>query len=214
MSHQDVFTLRKYKKGWERENGRVESFHFHMYKNNRSIPPGSLQYNLTPEIISKLNIDTLLRAYPKDSPIYRGSSNDTKWTFLTPTEASNFDLKKCTPDTKKGRSGQWSIIIGGYDSFKNSGIEQKCYKLALLDKNTDKILLVNIFNTGDLDSNHDKNISRTIKSLDSNWSILPCKMIAPLCFWHQLYLSIVSKTRTIDDLLDSSEFDWDQFDKI
>ena len=135
---------------------------FHMFKNGKNIPPGQLQYRLTPEIIQNLDVDGLLR----DGLDYYHNSQMIN--------SDDIQIEKCVPNTPKGRAGKWNFLIGTKQ-------EDGAYKVALLDKKTNEIALFTCFNP-----TYVNYTSRSHESLHPDFRVCSCKMIAPLVFWHIL----------------------------
>jgi hypothetical protein len=141
---------------------------YHMAHNQQSIPPGRLQYNITPDIIHQIS---------KDIPSH--SDSPTDWKLLTALELQSIDIKRCLPKTatfgKKIPKSNFVLHIALVNS--NNSL-----KYVLYDHITSKMcLLTSVHYTTNPGTKR-----APMNSHDPDWKILRCKMIAPWLFWNHL----------------------------
>lgn len=124
-----------------------------------------LQYGLTDDDMNSL--DTKYDDYDKGD-----------WNFV---EHSPENLQKLIPDTPKGNSQSWKIIVVIY---KNVG-DDVCLKSALRGDDGTIMLMSSI--SPECQKTYK---SSTTKSKDGKWRICRAKMIAPLFFWREIQYRI------------------------
>ena len=121
-----------------------------------------LQYGLTDSELMSLdtNIDNL---------------DKRDWVF---TEHSPENLQKLIPDTKKGNSQSWKIIVAILN-------KEECIKGALRGEDGTIMLMSSLSAT--CQKNYESSL---IRSKDKEWKICQAKMIAPLFFWREIQYRI------------------------
>ena len=124
-----------------------------------------LQYGLTDDIMNSL--DTNIDDYDKGD-----------WCFA---EHSPENLQKLIPDTPKGNSQSWKIIVV---ISKNVG-DDVCLKSALRGEDGTIMLMSSI--SPECQKNYKYG---TAKSKDGEWKICKAKMIAPMFFWREIQYRI------------------------
>ena len=144
-----------------------------------------LQYGLTNSIINTLELpfDLLDR-----SEIW------AEWKYVPKTniEETQKNLIRLTPNTKMGKSQNWSLM------FCIISPDERCIKGALRgDDDTIAIM-----------SSISKECQKTYKyqtcrSMDTEWKICQCKMIAPPIFW--IILKYMINNKYIDMIIDIDE---------
>jgi hypothetical protein len=134
------------------------SNHYQMAKDGKNLPPGLLQYKVKKDDIINLDI--------RDC-----QSLVDRYEFA---EHSESNLLRLTPNTKTGKANKWKIVL----IIKNK--ESACMKSVLQNqKRPNEYALMTSINK-ELIYNH-----RTVNSLDVNYKICFCKMIAPSKFWKE-----------------------------
>lgn len=135
---------------------------YQMTKDGKNLPPGLLQYKVTKNDI--VNIDI------------KNHNNNGGWKFAS---HSKNNLLRLTPNTKTGNSCKWKIILVMMREPVTGGI---CMKGVLQNQTRpDEYALMTSRNK--LASSVYSN--RTVASLDIDYKICFCKMIAPPKFWHE-----------------------------
>lgn len=121
-----------------------------------------LQYGLTDSELMSLdtNIDDL---------------DKRDWVF---TEHSPENLQKLIPDTKKGNSQSWKIIVAILN-------DEGCIKGALRGEDGTIMLMSSLSAT--CQKNYESSL---IRSRDKEWKICQAKMIAPMFFWREIQYRI------------------------
>ena len=142
-----------------------------------------LQYGLTDSIINIL-------AYPFNSLSTSDKCCGWKYICKSDTEQNKNNLVKLTPNTPKGRSFKWSLIF----SIVNDS--ETCIKGALRSSDGTIALMSSI--SPDCQETYKY---KTCRSMDLEWKICQCKMIAPPIFWILLKYSIIYGIY-IDELVD------------
>ncbi len=97
------------------------------------------------------------------------------WVF---TEHSPENLQKLIPDTKKGNSQSWKIIVAILN-------DEGCIKGALRGEDGTIMLMSSLSAT--CQKNYESSL---IRSRDKEWKICQAKMIAPLFFWREIQYRI------------------------
>ena len=121
-----------------------------------------LQYGLTNSEL--LSLDTKIDDLDKRD-----------WVF---TEHSPENLQKLIPDTKKGNSQSWKIIVAILN-------KEECIKGALRGEDGTIMLMSSLSAT--CQKNYESSL---IRSKDKEWKICQAKMIAPLFFWREIQYRI------------------------
>ena len=121
-----------------------------------------LQYGLTNSEL--LSLDTKIDDLDKRD-----------WVF---TEHSPENLQKLIPDTKKGNSQSWKIIVAILN-------KEECIKGALRGEDGTIMLMSSLSATCQEDYK-----SSLIRSKDKEWKICQAKMIAPRFFWREIQYRI------------------------
>jgi len=121
-----------------------------------------LQYGLTDSDLQSLNTNI-------------NDLDRREWEFV---EHSPENLKRLTPDTKKGNSQSWKIIVVILN-------EEGCMKGALRGDDGTIMLMSSL--SPECQLNYDR---RLIKSNDTDWKICWGRMIAPLFFWREIQYRI------------------------
>ena len=166
-----TFGLREYGKCPERHQYHMTQNGSHVIDKVALYHP---QYDLNPPIIQQLysDIQTFLTRGN-----YRGNHND-QWRLLTKNELKVIEPRSCLGKDKQ--ESDWKVIMGIL--YEPADL----YKLALWNQNTQQIALITREQTRWPTINPTK--TTTIPTQDPNWKIFKSKMMAPLIFWHQLYL--------------------------
>jgi len=132
-----------------------------MAKNGKNVPPGLLQYKVKKDDIINMDI--------------REHNGDNEWEFA---EHSETNLLRLIPNTKTGKANKWKIVLiikkeevpAGYICMKGVLQNQKQPNEFALMTSIDKRVPYNY---------------KKIDSMDNDYSICRCKMIAPSKFWKE-----------------------------
>ena len=132
-----------------------------MTKDGKNLPPGLLQYKVKKKDIISINM--------------RNHDNGD-WKFASHSKSN---LSRLTPNTKTGNSCKWKIILVMMREPVSGGI---CIKGVLQNQTrpNEYALMTSINKQA-----ASVYINRTVASLDCDYLICFCKMIAPLKFWHE-----------------------------
>jgi len=140
-----------------------------------------LQYGLTNSIINTLELpfDLLDR-----SEIW------SKWKYVPKTniEHSRQNLIRLTPNTKMGKSQNWSLmfsIISPDEGCIKGALWGDCGTIALMSSISPECQTTYKY--------------QTCGSMDTEWKICQCKMIAPPIFW--IILENIINNKYIDEII-------------
>ena len=133
---------------------------YQMAKNGKNVPPGLLQYKVKKDDIINMDIR---------------EHDDDEWEFA---EHSETNLLRLIPNTKTGKANKWKIVLiikkeevpAGYICMKGVLQNQKRPNEFALMTSIDKRVPYNY---------------KKIDSMDNDYSICRCKMIAPSKFWKE-----------------------------
>ena len=137
-----------------------------MTRGGKHIPPGLIQYRVDPDGLCQLDISDLLE------------TTENYYSGYKLVEHSPENLRRLTPDTRTGRElgPHWRAMM----IIQNSN---RYMKAALQHRETGKIALI----TSAHNSIERPNENRApLRSMDPDWKVSWCKMIAPLFFWKEL----------------------------
>ena len=134
---------------------------YQMTKDGKNLPPGLLQYKVNKNDIININI----KKY-----------NNGDWKFASHSKSN---LLRLTPNTKTGNACKWKIILVMMREQIQGGI---CIKGVLQNQTRpdEYALMTSINKQASSVYSH-----RTVASLDIDYKICFCKMIAPPEFWHE-----------------------------
>ena len=140
-----------------------------------------LQYGLTNSIINTLELpfDLLDR-----SEIW------AEWKYVSKTniEEMQKNLIRLTPNTKMGKSQNWSLM------FCIISPDEKCIKGALIGDDETIAIMSSISKECQKTYKY-----QTCRSMDTEWKICQCKMIAPPIFW--IILENIINNKYIDEII-------------
>jgi len=140
-----------------------------------------LQYGLTNSIINTLELpfDLLDR-----SEIW------AEWKYVPKTNIEEIqkNLIRLTPNTKMGKSQNWSLM------FCIISPDKRCIKGALRGNNDTIAIMSSISPECQKTYKY-----QTCRSMDTEWKICRCKMIAPPIFW--IILKYMINNKYIDEII-------------
>ena len=132
-----------------------------------NIPPGQLQYKVSPETVIQFDIEKL-----------RETNVDYRGTFHNIELHTRENLLRLIPNTETGNSVEWKILL----IIRETEGNKICLKGALVNKSTNEIALISSLNSArQLGYEH-----RLINSHDPEYKVCWSKMIAPLFFWDEI----------------------------
>ena len=139
---------------------------YHMTQGGKNIPPGLIQYRVDPDGLRQLDISDLEETAKNYYSGYRL------------VEHSPENLRRLTPDTSTGRAlgPHWKAMM----IIQNSNRHMKA---ALQHRDTGEIALITSAHISIERPNENR---PPLRSMDPDWKVSWCKMIAPLFFWNEL----------------------------
>jgi len=139
-----------------------------------------LQYGLTNSIINTLEL-------PFD--LLDISEIWVEWKYLPKTNIeTQKNLIRLTPNTKMGKSQDWSLM------FCIISPDEKCIKGALIGDDETIAIMSSISKECQKTYKY-----QTCRSMDTEWKICQCKMIAPPIFW--IILKYMINNKYIDEII-------------
>lgn len=139
-----------------------------------------LQYGLTNSIINTLEL-------PFD--LLDISEIWVEWKYLPKTNIeTQKNLIRLTPNTKMGKSQNWSLM------FCIISPDEKCIKGALIGDDETIAIMSSISKECQKTYKY-----QTCRSMDTEWKICQCKMIAPPIFW--IILKYMINNKYIDEII-------------
>jgi hypothetical protein len=139
---------------------------YHMTYSGKHIPPGQMQYRVNPDGLKQLNLDEL------------EETTENYYSGYRLVEHSPENIRRLTPDTATGRAlgPQWKALMIIQTSDRHM-------KAALQHRETGEIALITTAHTSLERPNENR---APLNSMDPDWKVSWCKMIAPLFFWKEL----------------------------
>ena len=166
---------------------------YQMSKNNNNIPPGLLQYKVNRNHIINIDTNSIMILHQDFT------ADNYNWKFIS---HSKENLLRLTPNTKTGNANKWKILFALCNENTLNNSNYKCIKgvlqnqsnlneYALMTTIEDVAQVTTIEDVAQVTSiNLEEAINtipkcRLIKSLDNNYKICQCKMVAPPLFWNE-----------------------------
>ena len=139
---------------------------YHMTQGGKHIPPGLIQYRVDPDGLRQLDISEF------------EETAENYYSGYRLVEHSPENLRRLTPDTDTGRAlgPHWKAMI----IIQNS---DRHMKAALQHRETGEIALITSAHISIERPNENR---APLRSMDPDWKVSWCKMIAPLFFWKEL----------------------------
>lgn len=139
---------------------------YQMTQGGRNIPPGQMQYRVNPDGLKQLNMDEL------------EETTENYYSGYRLVEHSPENLRRLTPNTETGRAlgPHWKALMIIQTSDRHM-------KAALQHRETGEIALIT---TAHISLERPNENRAPLRSMDPDWKVSWCKMMAPLFFWKEL----------------------------
>ena len=148
---------------------------YQMSKNKKNLPPGLMQYKVNKNDIINIDTNSIMLLH---SDINYENYN---WKFIP---HSKENLQKLIPNTKTGNANKWKILFALCSKNNLNNSNCICIKGVLQNQiNKNEYALMTSINNEEAINTIPK--CRLINSLNNNYKICQCKMVAPPLFWNE-----------------------------